>query len=273
LADQIEGRFDLLTLAGTEAPIEIAGNMIVLDGPPGAGKTVALQWLTERMRIEYELISFAELSNGFDLSGQSRGWSSGKMGKVARLLLGKQIANPFIVLDELDKGHNNDDNFPPTKQLYTLLEKESAVRFSDEFLELKMDASHINWVATCNEFGAIPEPIRDRCRRIVISQPDQMQRISITKSLYRDMRKKNARLWGDLFAPEISDDVAYILASAPGISVRRLVDLVDQCVIETARRTTGKSTAQRAVIEDDAGKVIRRLKGASSSREPIGFIQ
>jgi len=272
LADQIEGRFDLLTLAGAKAPAEIAGNMIVLDGPPGAGKTVALQWLTERMRIEYELISFAELSNGFDLSGQSRGWGTGKMGKVARLLLGQQVANPIIMLDELDKGHNNDDNFPPTKPLYTLLEKESAVRFSDEFLELKMDASHINWVATCNGFEAIPEPIRDRCRRIVISQPDQVQRITITKSLYRDMRKKNARLWGDLFAPEISDGVAYILASAPGISVRRLVDMVDQCVIETARRTSGKSTAQCAVIEDDAGKVIRRLKGASRSREPIGFV-
>jgi len=30
---------------------------------------------------------------------------------------------------------------------------------------------------------------------------------------------------------------------------------------------------QRAVSEDDAGKVIRRLKGASISHETIGFVQ
>jgi len=30
---------------------------------------------------------------------------------------------------------------------------------------------------------------------------------------------------------------------------------------------------QRAVSEDDAGKVIRRFKGTSISHEPIGFVQ
>jgi len=30
---------------------------------------------------------------------------------------------------------------------------------------------------------------------------------------------------------------------------------------------------QRAVSEDDAGKVIRNLKGASISHETIGFVQ
>ena len=62
------------------------------------------------------------------------------------------------MLDEVDKA-GGDHRYDPMGALYGLLERDTAVHFRDEFIDVDMDASHILWVATANNESAIPEPI------------------------------------------------------------------------------------------------------------------
>jgi len=274
LAELIEGRFNLMTLGGDQAPAIIANNVLILDGAPGAGKTVAVKYLADRLGIGMWVLGFADMTNGFDVSGQSRGYGTGRMGHIARQLMRGKVANPFLVLDEIDKGSQDVKISSPYQPLYTLLERESAAHFRDEFLEFEIDASKINWLATSNYYERIPEPIRDRARRIRIQQPNEAQRLSIVGYLYQDLIAKNILGWGRFFSNEIDESVCAMLAEVKGISVRRLVELVEQCAIEAANMGANQNVepGSVSVSEDDVAKVICRLHLVVEERQPIGFI-
>jgi len=272
LAGMLERQFLLLTLGNDSAPVRIANGMLILDGPPGSGKTVAVRYLAKRLGVGMLMFGFAEKTNGFDISGQSRGWSSGKMGMVARQLIERRIANPMIVIDEIDKATAESNNFPPYQPLYTLLERESAAHFRDEYLDFEMDASRINWLATSNYYDQIPEPIRDRARRITVSQPDEMQRISIIQHIYSDMVSRHQNGWGRFFVAAMPVGVAFMLASIREVSVRKLVDVVEMCIVEAAGRCAGKDVSDLTISENDAVRVIRRLNLEGGDKTSIGFI-
>jgi len=166
LADEIQANLSLLSMGGSGMPLSLLPQICILDGV---------------------IIDCAGLSNGFDIVGQSSGWSSGKPGHVADMLIGQQSPNGIIILDEVDKM-NGSDISPVSNALYSLLESESARRFRDEFYDFEMDASHINWLATSNDYAQIPAPIRDRAKRINIPMPDVNQRKTIASYLYQDHR-------------------------------------------------------------------------------------
>ena len=77
----------------------------------------------------------------------------------------------LVVLDEVDKS-GGDHRYDPMGALYTLLERDTAASFKDEFIDLDMDASHILWIATANDESAIPEPILNRMNVYEIERPD-----------------------------------------------------------------------------------------------------
>jgi len=257
LADMIEGSLNLSTLGGVEVPLQLASGPIILSGPPGTGKTMGLRYLSEQLGVAFSMIGCAELTNGFDLSGSSRGWGTGKPGMISRMLIREKAANGIIVLDELDKCHNSQSNFPPTQALFTLLERESAAHFKDEYFDFEMDASRINWMATANDYKRIPEPLRDRATRICIGAPTAVQRVSIAGYLYQDLRQRNHDAWGRYFVPELDPSVAWMIASLKAISIRGMKQKLMACLTAVAGSNSGAlEEGGLYVSESDAVKVL-----------------
>jgi len=228
LADEIEANLSLLCMGGASVPLKLLPQICILDGAPGVGKTVAAAFLAKEFGTAFRIIDCAGQSNGFDITGQSSGWSSGKAGCVADILIGKQSPNAIMILDEVDKIAGS-DNCPVENALYSLLESESAKRFRDEFLDFEMDASNINWFATSNYYANIPAPIRDRAKRIIIPMPDADQRKTIASYLYQDERAEKEAIWGKYFASELPDDVAEFVAAEKNISIRGMKQVIYRC--------------------------------------------
>jgi len=65
-----------------------------------------------------------------------------------------------------------DHQYDPLGSLYTLLERDTASEFIDEFAEVAIDASDVVWIATANDARAIPEPILNRMNVYSIDAPD-----------------------------------------------------------------------------------------------------
>ena len=202
-----------LAVSGNE-PVSFAP--ILLLGEPGIGKTHFARMLADRLGTGYHFVSMSSLTAGWILSGAAAQWSHSKPGKVAQALVGGEMANPVIVLDEVDKA-GGDSRYDPMGALYELLEHDTARRFRDEYIDVEIDASHILWVTTANDERSIPEPILNRMNVYSVPRPDMCESFSIACALYREI--VGAHDWG--FPDDPPDDVMEGLAAMPPREQRR----------------------------------------------------
>src|SRR5436190_898251 len=177
-------KFLALAISGNEA---VQFTPILLLGEPGLGKTYFAKKLAHALGTGFEFVSLSSLTAGWVLTGASAQWHNARPGKIAQTLIEGDYANPVVVLDEVDKS-GGDHRYDPMGALYTLLERDTAQDFKDEYIDVNMDASHILWVATANDDTVIPEPILNRMNVYVIDRPDAEGSRRIALSVYRDIR-------------------------------------------------------------------------------------
>ena len=172
-----------LAVAGNEA---VQFTPMLLLGAPGLGKTYFAKRLAHVLGTGFEFVSMSSLTAGWVLTGASAQWHNARPGKVAQTLIEGEYANPVVVLDEVDKA-GGDSRYDPMGALYTLLERDTASHFKDEFIDVDMDASHILWIATANDESAIPEPILNRMNVYAIDRPDAEGARRIALAVYREI--------------------------------------------------------------------------------------
>ena len=204
-----------LAVAGNEA---IQFTPILLLGEPGLGKTYFAKRLAQALATGFEFVSMSSLTAGWVLTGASAQWHNARPGKIAETLIEGEYANPVVVLDEVDKA-GGDARYDPMGALYGLLERDTAAHFKDEFIDVDIDASHILWIATANDDGAIPEPIRNRMNVYEIDRPDAEGSRKIALAVYREIL--DAHRWA--FPREPGENVLEKLAAIPPRDMRRLL--------------------------------------------------
>lgn len=183
---------------------------ILLLGEPGIGKTHFAKCLSESLGTGYEFVPMSSLTAGWILSGASSQWNNAKPGKVAHALIHGDYANPLMVLDEVDKA-GGDSRYDPMGPLYGLLERDTAKKFKDEFVEVDIDASHVMWISTANDERNLSEPILNRMSVYTVPRPNAEQAFGIACHLYAQILADHR--WG--FSPEPSGDVMEALADVP----------------------------------------------------------
>ena len=183
---------------------------ILLVGKPGMGKTHFLKKLAEALGTSYQMIQMGATSAGFVLAGMDSGWSGAKPGKIFDSLAEGTCANPVLALDEIDKISRSDQH-PVNGPLFALLERGTAKDWRDEFVDVPMDTSYINYVATANDASSIDEAILSRFDVFEIPDPDQDEAERIARSVYKEVLAREG--WGDLFDPELASDVLERLAA------------------------------------------------------------
>jgi ATP-dependent Lon protease len=208
-------KFIALAISGNEA---VQFTPILLLGEPGLGKTYFAKRLAQALATGFEFVSMSSLTAGWVLTGASAQWSNARPGKVAQSLIEGEYANPVVVLDEIDKA-GGDHRYDPMGALYTLLERDTAVHFKDEFIDVDMDASHILWVATANDESVLPEPILNRMNVYAIDRPDADGARRIALAVYREILDQHN--WP--FPPDPSDDVIDRLSALPPRDMRKLL--------------------------------------------------
>lgn len=204
-----------LAISGNE-PVQFAPTLLL--GEPGIGKTHFARCLAQFLGTGFEFVSMSSLTAGWILSGAASQWNHAKPGKVAQALVSGEFANPVIVLDEVDKA-GGDARYDPLGALYELLERDTARRFKDEFIELDIDASHILWVTTANDERSIPEPILNRMNVYTVPRPDLDQAFSIACTLYEEIVAEHD--WG--FPSDAPAEVMEKLAGMPPRDMRKLL--------------------------------------------------
>lgn len=227
---------------------------MLLLGPPGVGKTHFAREIAQLLGTGMGFLSMSSLTAGWVLSGASSQWKGARAGKVFETLVDGEYANPVMVVDEIDKT-GGEHAYDPLGALYSLLEHDTAGRFTDEYAEVPIDASQVIWVATANDARAIPEPILNRMNVFDVHAPDRDAARRIAGKLYRSIRGEHD--WGSRFAPEPSED---------------LLDAMSLLAPREMRRAWMTAFGNAKLAGRDAVQT-RDLPEAPGRKAGIGFVQ
>lgn len=226
----------------------------VLLGPPGVGKTFYARRLAEAFDVSTLTIPMNLVTDrGSWFSGLAPAWRAAGPGKIAQLLIDSDSASPVVVIDEIEKSSPINPSETPINVVHSLLERENARAFQDEFLEIPLRADAIIWIATANDLSPLPASIVDRLITFEISlQPDQMQ--AIQRSLFAEANVAS----GNLFETP-SEALFEELASMTPRALSRLWPIAFGFACMSSRRHITRADLARAevVLGLDRGKKSR----------------
>lgn len=170
---------------------DISGSIILFVGPPGVGKTSIGKSIAEALGRKFYRFSLGGMRDEAEIKGHRRTYVGALPGKMVQALKDTQVANPVIMLDEVDKigaSYQGD----PASALLEVLDPEQNSEFLDHYMDLRIDLSKVLFICTANTLDPIPGPLLDRMDRINLSGYITAEKMEIArKHLWPRLLKRN----------------------------------------------------------------------------------
>ncbi|MEZ8295933.1 AAA family ATPase [Vibrio splendidus] len=163
---------------------EIQLPAILLDGPPGTGKSAFCMDLAEALDITSSLFTIGNTAHPSELFGLTISYSSAHPGQIITSIVNAGYANPMLILDEIDKiGHNNCEYAGLIASLLNLLEPKTATRIRNPFFEAELNLSKLNLIGTSNDKNHIHYALLNRFKCFSIKELTEKQKIHVIETL------------------------------------------------------------------------------------------
>jgi ATP-dependent Lon protease len=145
-----------------------------------------------------------------ELRGHRRTYIGSMPGRIIQSIRRAGVNNPVLMLDEVDKL-GNDYRGDPSAALLEILDPQQNNTFRDHYLDLPFDLSKIFFIATANQLGPIPAPLRDRMEIIGLAGYSEREKLEIARRYLVPRQTLENGLTGAQL--KITDDAIELIAS------------------------------------------------------------
>jgi DNA polymerase III delta prime subunit len=143
---------------------------IIIVSEPGSGKSTMVRRLASAANVPALHLDGSTISTATPFVGSDAVFRSSRASELVQHVCQYRIANPLFILDEGDKmtdvsTHGRAD---ASEVLLGLLERDSARKARDSYLNIDVDLSFASWLILVNDLDRISPAVRDRCKVIVV---------------------------------------------------------------------------------------------------------
>ena len=214
---------------------DLSGTILLLQGPPGVGKTSIGRSVAQSLGREFYRFSLGGMRDEAEIKGHRRTYIGAMPGKFIQAIKTCKTANPVIMLDEIDKigaSFHGD----PASALLEVLDPEQNRDFLDHYLDVRFDLSKIFFICTANQLDTIPGPLMDRMEVIQLPGYILEEKVEIGR---RHLLPKQLKAHG-LTARQVTISKSILAAIVDGYAREAGVRGLENCIKKILRKTVNR---------------------------------
>jgi ATP-dependent Lon protease len=159
---------------------DLPGPALCLVGPPGTGKSSIGATVARALERPFARISVSGTSDAAELIGESRTTPGAQPGKIVRALRDSGARNPVLMIDGIDRLVG-EGGLGVAEVLLELLDPDANAHFTDHYLGLSIDLSHVILLLCANHLEQVPDALQERIEVIEVPGYSEDEKIEIAQ--------------------------------------------------------------------------------------------
>lgn len=254
---------------------EAGGSILCLVGPPGTGKTSIARSVARALNKKYVRVCLGGVRDEAEIRGHRRTYIGAMPGRIVTGLKQAGVANPLMLLDEIDKV-SKDYKGDTSSALLEVLDAEQNSHFRDHYVELPIDLSQVLFIATANTTETIPGPLLDRMEVIEVSSYTENEKYHIATDYLVDkqMEKNGLKKEQLTISEKAMRKIIHNYTREAG--VRNLERRIGDVCRKTARELLESKKKSVRITEATLEKYLGKEKitfNAANEEDQIGIVR